>query len=216
MAGSKYAYVKNYELPDNLLPGTFMIMRIDGHGFHRFSTEHSFAKPNDERALRLMDCAAQSVMDEYKDIVLAFGESDEYSFLFRKDTKLYNRRQTKLLSLILSLFTSSYIFHWPKFFPDESLNYPPSFDARIVLYPSAKEVRDYFAWRQVDISSHQQPLQYRVLGASPTRRGKHDPSTRSVEGNCISSEARTSIFPFRHQLQRDSRAIPEGKCVSAR
>lgn len=35
MAGSKYAYVKNFELADNLLPNTFLVMRIDGHGFHR-------------------------------------------------------------------------------------------------------------------------------------------------------------------------------------
>jgi len=45
---------------------------------HRFSEEHGFAKPNDERALQLMDHAAKDVMSEYKDIVLAFGESDEF------------------------------------------------------------------------------------------------------------------------------------------
>ena len=31
----------------------------------------------------------QDVMREYGDIRLAFGESDEYSFVFHKDTKLY-------------------------------------------------------------------------------------------------------------------------------
>jgi tRNA(His) 5'-end guanylyltransferase len=44
----------------------------------RFSDLHGFAKPNDERALRLMDHAARDVMQEYKDIVLGFGESDEF------------------------------------------------------------------------------------------------------------------------------------------
>ena len=37
MAGTKYAYVKNFELPDVLLPGTFIVVRIDGHGFHRYA-----------------------------------------------------------------------------------------------------------------------------------------------------------------------------------
>lgn len=46
----------------------------------RLSEVHKFAKPNDERALQLMDHAARDVMNEYKDIVLAFGESDEYRF----------------------------------------------------------------------------------------------------------------------------------------
>ena len=44
----------------------------------RFSEAHGFEKPNDERALRLMDYAACEVMSEYPDIILAYGESDEY------------------------------------------------------------------------------------------------------------------------------------------
>lgn len=35
-------------------------------------------KPNDVRALELMDHAARDIMEEYPDIVLAFGESDEF------------------------------------------------------------------------------------------------------------------------------------------
>lgn len=35
MAGSKFAYVRNFELPDPLLPETYIVLRIDGHSFHR-------------------------------------------------------------------------------------------------------------------------------------------------------------------------------------
>lgn len=35
MANTKYAYVRDFELPDPLLPGTFMLFRLDGHSFHR-------------------------------------------------------------------------------------------------------------------------------------------------------------------------------------
>jgi tRNA(His) guanylyltransferase len=35
MANSKFAYVKDFELPDTLLPGTFIVVRIDGRSFHR-------------------------------------------------------------------------------------------------------------------------------------------------------------------------------------
>ncbi|KAF8903711.1 tRNAHis guanylyltransferase [Gymnopilus junonius] len=150
MANSKYTYVRDFELPDPLLPGTFMLFRLDGHSFHRFSDMHEFKKPNDIRALQLMDHAAKDVMTEYPDIVLAFGESDEFSFLLRKSTSLYNRRQSKIVSTLTSLFTSSYVFHWPEYFPNYPLKYPPSFDGRIVLYPTEKHVRDYFAWRQAD------------------------------------------------------------------
>lgn len=132
---------------------------------YSFSEEHGFAKPNDERALQLMDHAAKDLMTEFKDIVLAFGESDEFrqaprpppspilpshSFLLRKSTVLYNRRHAKILSTLTSYFTSCYVFHWTQYFPETPLRYPPSFDGRIVLYPDAHAIRDYFAWRQAD------------------------------------------------------------------
>ncbi|KAF7311936.1 Histidine tRNA guanylyltransferase [Mycena indigotica] len=150
MAGSKFAYVRNFELPDPLLPGTFMVLRLDGHSFHRFSDVHGFAKPNDVRALKLLDHAATDLMDQYPDIVLGFGESDEFSFLLKKSASLYNRRHAKILSTLTSHFTASVTFRWSTYFPDTPLQYPPTFDGRIVLYPGIKEVRDYFSWRQAD------------------------------------------------------------------
>jgi len=39
-----------------------------------------------------MNAAARHVMAEYHDCVLAFGESDEYSFLLRKSSTLFERR----------------------------------------------------------------------------------------------------------------------------
>ncbi|WWC72647.1 uncharacterized protein I206_106611 [Kwoniella pini CBS 10737] len=150
MAKSRFEYVRNYELPDPIMPNAFIVVRIDGRGFHKFSDTHLFQKPNDKRALDLMDIAAKTVMNEYKDVILAFGESDEYSFLLRRNTKLYNRRRSKISSSIVSLFTSAYVFHWSHFFPNDPLKYPPSFDSRAVVYPTDKEIRDYFAWRQAD------------------------------------------------------------------
>ncbi|WVN89235.1 uncharacterized protein L203_104453 [Cryptococcus depauperatus CBS 7841] len=150
MAKSRFEYVRNYELPDPLTPNTFIIVRLDGKGFHKFSDAHNFAKPNDKRALDLMDTAAKTVFDEYKDVVMAFGESDEYSFLLRRATRVYNRRRSKINTSIVSLFTSAYVFNWPYFFPDVPLRYPPSFDGRVILYPGEIEIRDYFSWRQAD------------------------------------------------------------------
>lgn len=81
MAGSRYAYVRNFELPDPLLPSTFFVIRIDGKGFHGFSKLHHFEKPNDKNALSLMNEAAKRVVGGRElngECVLAFGESDEY------------------------------------------------------------------------------------------------------------------------------------------
>lgn len=90
-------------------------------------------------------------MDDMRpEISLAFGESDEYSFLLRRSCSLYKRRQSKLVTHVVSLFTSAYLFFWASYFPEKKLQYPPSFDGRLVVYPGEKEVRDYFAWRQAD------------------------------------------------------------------
>lgn len=51
---------------------------------------------------------------------------------------------------IVSLFASSYVYHWPDFFPEKKLLRPPAFDARVVLYPTNRNLRDYLSWRQAD------------------------------------------------------------------
>jgi tRNA(His) guanylyltransferase len=90
-------------------------------------------------------------MSEFNEIILCYGQSDEYSFVFHKSANVYNRRAAKIQSNVNSLFTSSYVFHWKRWFGEEPLKYPPSFDARIVLYPSDENLRDYLSWRQADV-----------------------------------------------------------------
>lgn len=78
MANSKFEYVKNFERDDGLLPGCWIVVRVDGRGFHRFSNKHGFAKPNDLRAIKLMNKAAEGVLRDVQDIVLGYGVSDEF------------------------------------------------------------------------------------------------------------------------------------------
>ncbi|KAL2063361.1 hypothetical protein VTL71DRAFT_5166 [Oculimacula yallundae] len=151
MANSKYEYVKAFEQPDLLIPNTWIVVRIDGRGFHKFSNKYAFEKPNDRRALDLMNAAAMAVMNELPDIVIAYGISDEYSFVFHKTCALFERRSSKLVTTIVSTFTAYYVHLWSTHFPDLALTAPlPSFDGRAVQYPSVQNLRDYMSWRQVD------------------------------------------------------------------
>ena len=133
-----------------MLPNCWMVVRIDGKAFHRFSDAHGFNKPNDLNALNLMNACAEHVMKEFTDVVISYGQSDEYSFVFRRQTDLYGRRSAKIATNVVSLFASTYVFKWRQFFPATELKYPPSFDARAVLYPTNDNLRDYLSWRQVD------------------------------------------------------------------
>ncbi|KAL7004125.1 tRNA-His guanylyltransferase [Cystobasidiomycetes sp. EMM_F5] len=157
MANTRFGYVRQYELSDAILPNVFLVVRLDGKGFHRFADQHGFAKPNDRRALDLMNAAAKRTMESEtlrQHIVLAFGESDEFSFLIPRRSDLFKRRESKILSTILSIFTASYVLLWSRYFDATSQLDPalegPSFDARVVVYPSEKEIIDYFKWRQAD------------------------------------------------------------------
>lgn len=48
------------------------------HASPRFSDRYKFQKPNDERALNLMNTAACAVMRDLPDLIIAYGVSDEY------------------------------------------------------------------------------------------------------------------------------------------
>ena len=60
------------------------------------------------------------------------------------------RRASKLVSLVTSCFTGTYVRRWAEHFPDTPLAATPAFDARAVLYPSDQTLRDYLSWRQAD------------------------------------------------------------------
>lgn len=95
---SRFEYVKSFEQTSNLLPNTYLVIRIDGRGFHKCVREvqncrensdmaafrlcaiYEFEKPNDRRALDLMNAAAIRVMGELPDIRLAYGISDEFRY----------------------------------------------------------------------------------------------------------------------------------------
>eukprot|EP00375_Theileria_parva_P003094 XP_765775.1 hypothetical protein [Theileria parva strain Muguga] len=138
MANSKYSYVREFEQDSTLLNDCWIVVRVDGRAFSAFSNRHEFRKPNEPRALSVINAAAVNVMSEFDDIVLAYGHSDEY------------RRKQKILSCVVSVFTSSYCYYWDTFFPNRPLLTVPSFDGRVILYPTYESVLDYFSWRHVD------------------------------------------------------------------
>ncbi|KAG6231537.1 Glucose-responsive transcription factor [Claviceps purpurea] len=78
MANSKFEYVRNFEQTDSLLPNTWIVVRIDGRAFTKMCAKYGFEKPNDRRALDLMNAAAKAVVTDLPESVIAYGVSDEY------------------------------------------------------------------------------------------------------------------------------------------
>jgi len=153
MANTEFGYVRNFEQWDALPPSNWVVVRIDGRGFTKLCKKYGFEKPNDRRALDLANVAAAEVVRQFVDVVLAYGQSDEYSFVFQESTTLFDRRASKLATSIATAFTAEYCMLWSTYFPDprQALSRPyPTFDGRCVPYPKRKILRDYLAWRQAD------------------------------------------------------------------
>ncbi len=151
MAHSEFEYTRKFETWDALPLSNWIVVRIDGRGFSKLCTKYNFEKPNDKRALDLMNAAATEVVRSLSDVMLAYGQSDEYSFVFHEGTTLFDRRASKLATTVATMFTAEYCMLWPTFFPDKSLRRPwPTFDGRCVCYPKRRILRDYLAWRQAD------------------------------------------------------------------
>ncbi|XP_038883677.1 tRNA(His) guanylyltransferase 1-like isoform X1 [Benincasa hispida] len=176
MANSKYEYVKLFEVDDEVMLPNLIVVRVDGLDFRSFSEVHGFVKPNDEKALELMNCCAMSTMEMFSDVIFSYGFNDEYSFVFKKTSKFYQRRASKLYSLVVSFFTSVYITKWQEFFPQKNLRYPPSFRARVVCCASIEVLQAYLAWRQqfCHISNLDNTCFWKLVECGKTDREAHD------------------------------------------
>lgn len=150
MAGSQFEYTREYEQWNALLPQTYIVVRVDGRGFSKFADTHGWAKPWDDRALRLAESAAKECMSQIPECTFAYGQSDEFSFLLPASTRSFERREQKLITTFASAFAAAYSALYPKHFDGSEMQSYPSFDARAACFPSRKAVRDYFSWRQAD------------------------------------------------------------------
>lgn len=66
----------------------------------RMCAKYGFEKPNDRRALDLMNTAAKAVVTELPEITIAYGVSDEYRFVRRT-----------LSSFCMANTSNSFVFH---------------------------------------------------------------------------------------------------------
>jgi len=122
-----------------LLPGTWPIIRVDGHGFSRF-TERHFEKPFDAKFRDLMVKTAQALLNHMHGIY-AYTESDEISILFPRNWDLFDRELEKAVSISAGLASATFT---------QACGEAAHFDSRVWLGTNKSLVVDYFRWRQAD------------------------------------------------------------------
>lgn len=141
--------MKRYEAATRLClsPRTYTVVRVDGKAFHTF-TRH-MEKPYSRALMDAMDVAAKELCSQAMGCRMAYGQSDEYSFLLtdfeRHETEpWFGGGVQKIASISASLFTAHFNQAMAPF-PALAV-----FDARVFTIPSRAEVENYFIWRQQD------------------------------------------------------------------
>src|SRR5438045_2738885 len=85
-----------------MLPGLYMVARLDGRSFTRLTKEvHQFEAPFDPRFRDLMLEAAEHLMTGCGfNFVYGYTQSDEISLLFALDDNSFQRKLRKLISVL--------------------------------------------------------------------------------------------------------------------
>lgn len=122
-----------------LLPGAWGILRLDGHGFSRFTRDH-FEKPFDAAFHEHMIEAARALLERFQGLY-AYTASDEISVLLPRGWDLFDRALEKAVSLSASLAGASFARACGKIV---------QFDSRAWVGAREEDVIDYFRWRQAD------------------------------------------------------------------
>lgn len=126
-----------------VLPGLYMVARLDGRGFTRLTKEvHNFEAPFDPRFRDfMMDTAEYLMVGCGFNVVYGYTESDEISLLFGLEENSFGRKLRKLISILSGEASAKFSL---------LLGASACFDCRISQLPSLELVVDYFRWRNED------------------------------------------------------------------
>ncbi len=125
-----------------VLPGIFMVARLDGRSFTRLTKERcQFDVPYDTRFRDMMITTAQSLMTCGFQVRYAYLQSDEISLLFDYEERIFGRKLRKYNSTLAGEASARFSLE---------LGQVATFDCRISQLPSVDLVVDYFRWRSED------------------------------------------------------------------
>ena len=126
-----------------VLPGIYMVARLDGRHFHALTKESGdFEAPFDEKFRDLMVNTTIHLMKESGfNFIYDYTESDEISLLFLFESEDFGRKTRKLNSVLAGEASAKFSILYGKL---------GVFDCRISELPQKENVVDYFRWRNED------------------------------------------------------------------
>ena len=126
----------------SVLPGIYMVARIDGRNFTRLTKEvHKFEAPYDERFRDMMIETTAHLMNCGFRSLYGYTQSDEISILFHPEITTFDRKARKYNSVLAGEASAKFSL---------LLGDHACFDCRISELPGVDYVVDYFRWRNED------------------------------------------------------------------
>ena len=151
--GDRMKHYENRKIRDSYSGHEPLYMRLDGRSFSKLTRKLKLEKPRDQRFAACFEDAILETMKEFN-FVFGFHQSDEISFCFpvlapEENSQLpFNGLTRKILSVVPSFFTSSFLRSFNKEFPEFDTNI--CFDARLVEFPAKFECVNMIVWRYQD------------------------------------------------------------------
>lgn len=162
-------------LDQYILPGMYIVARLDGRSFTRLTKEVcKFEAPFDAKFRDLMIETVKSLMNAGFRIVYGYTESDEISLLFHPDEQTFGRKVRKINTTLAGEASAAFSL---------ALGRAATFDCRVVPLPNREKVADYFAWRQED--SHRNSLNSHCYWALRKEGASKRAATRELEGKGV-------------------------------
>jgi tRNA(His) guanylyltransferase len=149
--------MKQYEASFNFtLPSdTPIILRLDGHGFSRF-TSH-FCRPFDQRIHDAMIATCADLLHYFPQATVAYTQSDEITLIFPAGVQIFNDRVQKLCSVTAGYSSVHFNKHLAEYLqsqPEPKIKDSADrvigtayFDARFFSVPSLDEALNCIIWR---------------------------------------------------------------------
>lgn len=128
---------------------SWVVIRVDGRSFSRFTETMKFQKPFDTAFAGHMINTTKALVNEFK-AIYAFTESDEISLLLPPTWDLFDRELEKVVSVSAAAAASKMtnLIVGAKY--AEPLENAIMFDSRVCICSNEAAVTDYFRWRQSD------------------------------------------------------------------
>lgn len=161
-----------------VLPGVYMVARIDGRSFSRLTKDtYKFAAPFDERFRDYMAATAKHLMICGFNVLYGYTESDEISLLFDLKEDAFSRKHRKYNSILASEAAAKFT---------SLLGGPAAFDCRLCELPNQELVVDYFRWRAAD--AHRNALNAHCYWKLRQDNFSQRTATRKLEGMAVAEK----------------------------